>query len=602
MIPDIWNGEGTFSNGETEDYLLLVTGTDFGDAPSFYPTTLASNGAHHDIGKIQMSADPLVWPDHETDGQPDLNAEGDDLNGIDDENGVLLPSVVAPFQTVQCTVFVSGEFTGSPVSGKLSAWIDWNQDGSWENTPTEIIIDNQVVNEGANNFTINVPAITTGYSYARFRISSQGVTSPGGFSPDGEVEDYFIQIGIQEGYDFGDAPENAPAYPELGITGYFPTCLTTGPAGFILTTIGNAQFGPAVDNDPEGNGGACPVFSPVLYNMDECQNDGDAGLTIPGAYTITGDPGEVQPCLGSTGEPLGSVCTPAIWGQHIDINIYNLTQNIVYVNVLFDWNRDGIWSGSVPCPFGPMVPEHALVNHPVPAGYSGPLSGTPLIQPFFIGPRKGYVWARFAISDAPVYEDWDGSGALGIGETEDYLLKVNMAQDLKLQNITIPQGQSYCFEATQTITLAGGGTTFVVENGAAADFVAGQSIFMKDGTHFEDGSTVHARIDITGQYCPAPVTKATPQAVSDDVIPEKDGFFRVYPNPTPRKFTLELKESGNEGTIRVEIFGLMGESVTRTELPLMKQYQLDLSNRQPGLYLIKVMKGAEVGYFKLIRL
>jgi hypothetical protein len=46
----------------------------------------------------------------------------------------------------------------------------------------------------------------------------------------------------------------------------------------------------------------------------------------------------------------------------------------------------------------------------------------------------------------------------------------------------------------------------------------------------------------------------------------------------------------------------MGERVLQSELPLMKQYQLDLSGRQPGLYMIKVLKGYEVGYLKLIRL
>lgn len=603
MIPDTWNGEGSFSDGETEDYLLLVSGTDFGDAPSPYPTLLVNNGARHDIRVIHMSMDPDVWPDPESNGQPDANALGDDLNGIDDENGVLLPSFV-PGQAVQCTVYVHGEFTGYPVSGKLTAWVDWDKNGQWENNPVETIINNQVVTEGANIFTINVPPGPTGYTYARFRISSQGVTSPYGHAPDGEVEDYRILVEIPEEYDFGDAPEGAPAYPPLGATGQFPTCLTAGPAGFVRTTIGNAFLGYSKDSEPDGNGGACPLFTPGLYNTDECQNEGDAGLSIAGAYTIFGEAGSefISNCLYSSGEALGSVCTPAIWGQHLDLFVQNTTQSTVYVNALFDWDQDGSWSGSSQCPFGPNTPEHVLVNHPVPAGYSGMLSATPMIQPFFIGPLKGFFWARFTISEYTVNQNWDGSGILGIGEVEDYLLKVNMAQDLDLQNITIPMGQSYCFEAAQTITLAGGGTTVIVENGASANFVAGQSILMKEGTHFRNGSTVHAWIDLTGQYCTPMTTKSTLETGNEEVIPEKHGFFRVYPNPTPGLFTLEMTESASGGNIRVEIFSLMGERVLQSELPLMKQYQLDLSGRQPGLYLIKVMKGKEVGYFKLIRL
>ncbi|MCX6265958.1 MAG: GEVED domain-containing protein [Bacteroidetes bacterium] len=603
-LPEYWTGAGTYDLGETEDYLLFVTGTDFGDAPSPYPTLLASGGVRHDIGKIQMSPNPLAWPDHEANGQPDSDAQGDDLNGIDDEDGVLLPSTFVPGQSVQITVLVNGEYTGYPVSGKLSAWIDWNQNGSWETTPIEYIINNQVVNEGANNFTISVPlGATLGFTYARFRISSQGITSPNGPAPDGEVEDYQIQINQPETYDFGDAPEGAPAYPDLGVTGQFPTCINAEPAGFVKTTLGGAFFGPMVDGEADGNGGVCPNFTPGLYNMDECQNDNDAGLTIAGAYSIAGDAGSevVFPCLGSSGQALGSVCTPAIWGQHLDITIQNPTQYAVYVNVLFDWNHDGSWEGGPQCKFGPIVPEHVLVNHPVPAGYSGPLSGTGLLSPFFIGPEKGYVWARFTISSMLVTENWNGSGEWGQGETEDYLIKVVPAVNLNLQNITITTAHSECFEASQTITLAGDGTTFIVEDEASTTLVAGQNILMKEGTHFQSGSTVHAYIDPTGQYC-SPALKATVETVKEDVNNVTSGFFRVYPNPTPGQFTIEMNDIASDGNIRVEIFSLMGECVMRTELPLLKHYQLDISNRQPGLYMIKVLKGNELGYVKLIKL
>ena len=95
----------------------------------------------------------------------------------------------------------------------------------------------------------------------------------------------------------------------------------------------------------------------------------------------------------------------------------------VYVNILFDWDQDGKWQGSAQCPDGP-VPEHVLVNFPVPAGYSGPLSA---LRPpnFKIGPLGGYVWARFTISERKVVQGWNGDGVFADGETEDYLIKTN---------------------------------------------------------------------------------------------------------------------------------------------------------------------------------
>ena len=59
--------------------------------------------------------------------------------------------------------------------------------------------------------TVNVPCDARSvFSYARFRLTSTGVSGPGGPAADGEVEDYAVTV---VGYDFGDAPD--PTYPTL---------------------------------------------------------------------------------------------------------------------------------------------------------------------------------------------------------------------------------------------------------------------------------------------------------------------------------------------------------------------------------------------------
>ena len=95
------------------------------------------------------------------------------------------------------------------------------------------------------------------------------------------------------------------------------------------------------------------------------------------------------------------------------------------VNLLVDWNQDGQWSGSgdLPRRYRRPVPEHILVNFPVPNGFTGPLSK--LFPPnFVIGPNAGFAWARFSITEKDVPVGWDGAGNFEDGETEDYLLKV----------------------------------------------------------------------------------------------------------------------------------------------------------------------------------
>ncbi|MFC1766911.1 GEVED domain-containing protein, partial [Planctomycetota bacterium] len=127
--------------GETEDYLLYPRLTphddiyDWGDAPDktqapMYPTLLAHNGAHH-VAEGPWFGDAADMPDTEPDGQPEVNAKGDDLDlsfpllGVnDDEDGVSVPPLV-PGQVGDITLEVNGG------GGYVDAWIDFNGDGSW---------------------------------------------------------------------------------------------------------------------------------------------------------------------------------------------------------------------------------------------------------------------------------------------------------------------------------------------------------------------------------------------------------------------------------------------------------------------------------------
>jgi hypothetical protein len=128
---------------------------------------------------------------------------------------------------------------------------------------------------------------------------------------------------------------------------------------------------------------------------------------------------------------------------------------------------------------------------------------------------------------------------------------------------------------------------------------------MLPGTHFQSGSQVHAYIDLSGEFCTNPKAVVVEEEPVPEILPfefaDKDSFFRVYPNPNTGQFTLELKEVNEHAEIFVEIFSLVGETVMKLELPEMKQYLFDLSARQPGIYLIRVMKGDDVGVVKVVK-
>jgi hypothetical protein len=65
------------------------------------------------------------------------------------------------------------------------------------------------------------------------------------------------------------------------------------------------------------------------------------------------------------------------------------------------------------------------MNWLVPIGFAGPLSQLNP-PPFLIGPLDGYIWTRFTVSETTVPTNWDGSAIFEDGETEDYLLRVDL--------------------------------------------------------------------------------------------------------------------------------------------------------------------------------
>ena len=157
---------------------------DYGDAPVPYPTLQASNGASHVLAGPTLGA----LRDAETDGVPSVAADGDDLAGSDDEDGVSFGVAQVGATDNGVVVNVQGE------SGKLDAWIDFNGDGSW-NGADEHIFDSVDVAVGDNTLFFDVPAearsITT---LSRMRITRAGGIGVGGSVDNGEVEDHILSL------------------------------------------------------------------------------------------------------------------------------------------------------------------------------------------------------------------------------------------------------------------------------------------------------------------------------------------------------------------------------------------------------------------------
>lgn len=267
---------GSTSEGEVEDYQVSVTAAlDFGDAPTGtqtnnYPVRLSQNGARHIFTNTFCLGTEI---DGETDGQPDINAKGDNAAGIDDEDGVAPTSSIVPGQVATLEVFVtSAGVTGGP-AGLLNAWLDFNRDGDW-NDAGEQIFTNRTVVPGVNSLSFPVPAAAVeGVSYARFRLNRQGGLTPVGLATDGEVEDY--RLNISPDFDFGDAP--AP----------YPTLLADNGARHSVNR--SIHLGLFEDSEPDGQ----PNNTAIGDDINPAQPDDEDGVFFVGPV-IQGEIATVQ--------------------------------------------------------------------------------------------------------------------------------------------------------------------------------------------------------------------------------------------------------------------------------------------------------------------
>jgi hypothetical protein len=111
----------------------MIQVLDFGDAPDKpYRTLLANDGARHAMpSALYLGA---VAPDAESDGTPGPLAQGDDMTGGDDEDGVALVGALVRGSDATFRVVASA-------GGLLNAWIDFNQTGSWADAADQIVAD-----------------------------------------------------------------------------------------------------------------------------------------------------------------------------------------------------------------------------------------------------------------------------------------------------------------------------------------------------------------------------------------------------------------------------------------------------------------------------
>jgi hypothetical protein len=159
-----------------------------------------------------------------------------------------------------------------------------------------------------------------------------------------------------------------------------------------------------------------------------------------------------------------------------------------------------------------------------------------------------------------------------------------------LQDKVIAAGMVTCADATQTLLIAGNGTNYWVQNGGSVTHIAGINIIYSPGTRVDAGGYMHGYISTT--YCspyihPSPNTPGT-MVDGEEPATGKTSIFRVFPNPTPGKFTLDLSDDVDPAAVTVDIFDVLGSHIISGLKPDGSRTELSLEGKPTGIYLIQV--------------
>ncbi len=235
---------------------------------------------------------------------------------------------------------------------------------------------------------------------------------------------------------------------------------------------------------------------------------------------------------------------------------------------------------------------------------------------------KGGVFHSGIIASTPSTGSWSWTIPAGMETGTDYKVKISSVADpsisdlsnadftisssipvnLVVQNVVIGAGQVVCYDALQTITVAGGGTNFVVENNGSATFIAGQNIIYLPGTKVEEGGYMLGKITTTNQFCGSVIIPAMVSTGTEDPTPALEStLFRLYPNPTRSAFTLEQSGTRIYDVLKVEIYNMMGERILTNEIIGQKKHEFLLSSMPVGVYFVRISGGDQVETIKLIK-
>lgn len=209
------------------------------------------------------------------------------------------------------------------------------------------------------------------------------------------------------------------------------------------------------------------------------------------------------------------------------------------------------------------------------------------------------------------FRHWDCSGIYQILLDNISIEEIGIPSNTSIVNQTIVNGETTCFNANDTITVAGNGTTVDFESGADVLLIAGKIIRFLPGFHAFEGSYMNASITTNNTFCDSYIVSSSnynePIASKSSQMQEAKNLKKVlsrkldvniFPNPNNGRFIVELNQF--EEPVSIKVFDLLGATVFSKNIQVLEQFTVELPNVQQGVYLVQINNGQESIIRKII--
>jgi hypothetical protein len=180
--------------------------------------------------------------------------------------------------------------------------------------------------------------------------------------------------------------------------------------------------------------------------------------------------------------------------------------------------------------------------------------------------------------------------------------------NLILSDTTLSPGTSNCFGAIDSIILAGNGTIVLFENGSSTTLIAGKSVLFLPGFHSMYGSFMDAYITTDGTFCEGvtpmvSVEKSSTKSTINNLLPGSDSpniksEVIIFPNPTNGQLTIETTEKEHNSTVL--IYNSIGACIAKTNWINSQRLSIDISGKQKGLYVVRIIQNGNPVSRKII--